>query len=361
MKHYHYFKRYAIIILPIIALVVTLVACKKDRLTDPQNNIESRDELSVKSTEQVIRQIKDFDKQIRQIKTGISRGERSVDVDSALWNIESLFNASFSFPDRNYIEKRKQELTYTIKVHNGRYVMMRDLSDLYDDIISTVREAYRNDGIDENKSLMSIIVKRGELVSNELRVKVVVISGRTAQQQFNIEAELWGPFKDDECWYYGEYGGSCDDPSIVSDAAKVLESVINFSYGNDQDESTASRNLYVDMTNISLTGNEHWNEKTNDYYIFYKVNCKESALYLDADDLNMYYHNLVDLIFKVVPNDVKYSSVLSKESKFMEINMEGMFTLEGKNKIYNHSTDILYGSKHVVKNTQLALPKDLLK
>lgn len=361
MKHYHYLKRYAIIILPIIALVVTLVACKKDKLTDPQNNTESWNELSVKSTEQVIKRIKNFDKQIKQIKTGVSRGEKSVDIDSALWNIESLFNASFSFPERNYVEKRKQELTYTINVHDGRYVMMHDLSELYDDIISTVREAYRNDGIVENKSLMSIIVKRGEIISNELKVKVLVISGRTSQKQIDLKAELWGPFKDDECWYYGEYGGSCEDPSIVYDAAKALENVINFSCGNEYDESTTCRSLYVDMTNISLTGKEYWNEKINDYYIFYKVNCQESELYLDAEALNMYYHNLIDVIFKVVPNDVKYSSVLSQDAKFMEINVDGMFTLEGKNKIYNHSMDILYGSKHVVKNKQLALPKDLLK
>lgn len=360
MKHY-YLKRYAIIFLPIIALIVTLFACKKDRLTEPQSNYNVDVEHSGRTSEYIIKRIKDFDKRLMQIKQGVSRGEQRIDIDSALWNIESLFNASFSFPELNYVEKRKQELSYTIKVHDGKYVMMGDVSVLYDDIIATVREAYRNDGIDTDKSLMSVIVKRGDVFSDKIGIKLLVITGRTAQKQSNLKAQLWGPFGDDDCWYFGEYGGSCEDPTILFDAAKALENVINFNYGNDMEESTSCRNLYVDMTNISLTGNEYWNEKTNDYYLFYKVNCPETSLYLDSQSLNSYFHNIVDVIFRLVPNDIKYSSVLSRDSDFMEINIEGMFSLDGSNKIYNHSTDVLYASKYEVLNSQLSPPRDLLK
>ena len=361
MKHYHYLKRYAIIILPIIALIVTLVACKKDKLTQPQSETVTFNEPDIKSSEHIVKRIKDFDKQLRQIKEGVCRGTQSVDIDSALWDIESLFNASFSFPERSYVEKRKQELLYTIDIHDGKYVEMKDVSTLYDDIISTVREAYRNDGIATDKSLMSIVVKRGEIVSGRLQVKLLLITGRTAKKHLDIKLEPFSPFKDDACWYYGEYGGSCDDPTIVYDAATALEDVINFNYANDIEESKKYRNLYVNMTNISLSGDEYWNDKQGDYYMFYKVNCPESSLYLDSKTLNKYFTNIVTVIFKLIPNDAKYSSVLSKDVDFIEVNIDGMFSLLGKNKIYNHNTDILYGSKFVVSNTQMAMPKDLLK
>ena len=356
----HYLKRYAIIILPIIAIIVTLVACKKDRLTDPQNDGKSVNELAIQSSEYIVKRINDFDKQIRQIKQGICRGDHSVDIDSALWNIESLFNASFSFPERNYVEKRTQELSCTIKVYDGKYVMMNDVSDLYDDIIGLVREAYRNDGIVADKSLMSIVVKRGEIFSDELKVKLLVISGRAAQKQSNLKIKQWGPFKDDECWYFGEYGGSCEDPDILYDAAKALEDAVNFYYGNEKEESNVYRNIYVGMTNVSLSGNEYWNDKLDDYYIFYKVNCPKSSLYLDSQSLNKYYHNIVDVIFRLIPNDAKYSSILSQCSDFMEINIDGLFMLDGNNKVYNHNADILYGTKYMVLKSQMLQPKDLL-
>lgn len=340
---------------------MALVACKKDKLTEPQSNYSTADELVAKSSEHIVKRINDFDKRIKQIKQGVCRGEQRIDIDSALWNIESLFNASFSFPELNYVEKRKQELSYSIKVYDDKYVMMNDVSDLYDDIITTVREAYRNDGIVADKSLMSVVVRRGDVFSDKLEIKILLITGRTAHNQSDLKAELWGPFGDDDCWYFGEYGGSCEDPTIVYDAAKALENAINFNYGNEVEKSISYRNIYVDMTNISLKGNEYWNDKLNDYYIFYKVNCPESSLYLDSQSLNNYFHNITDVIFKMIPNDVKYLSVLSKDSDFIEINIDGLFALEGNNKIYNHCTDIMYASKCVVLNSQMSPPRDLLK
>ena len=160
--------------------------------------------------------------------------------------------------------------------------------------------------------------------------------------------------------HFGEYGGSCEDPDILYDAAKALEDAVNFYYGNEKEESNVYRNIYVGMTNVSLSGNEYWNDKLDDYYIFYKVNCPKSSLYLDSQSLNKYYHNIVDVIFRLIPNDAKYSSILSQCSDFMEINIDGLFMLDGNNKVYNHNADILYGTKYMVLKSQMLQPKDLL-
>ena len=82
-----------------------------------------------------------------------------------------------------------------MNIHDGKYVEMKDVSTLYDDIISTVREAYRNDGIATDKSLMSIVVKRGEIVSGRLQVKLLLITGRTAKKHLDIKLEPFSPLK----------------------------------------------------------------------------------------------------------------------------------------------------------------------
>ena len=355
-----YLKKGIFIILPVLAVVAFFVACKKDKLTDPEY-YEHHNHNEDKTSDYVVNRIMKFDNKLKQIKQGLYRDISNISADSALWDIESLFNATFSFPDRNYVEKKIQKLSFNIDIYDGEYLKMEDVSDLYDDIIISVREAYRNDGIESDKSLMSIVINKGEIISDKLYVDLLMVSGRAAKKQYNYKAELWGPFKDDDCWYFGEYGGSCDDPSIVYDAAKALEDVINFNYGNRQEETSAHRNIYVNMTNISLSGNEYWNERLNDYYLYYKVNCPDSLLYLDHNELNKYYHNIRDVIFNVIPNDVKYSSVLPISCEFMEICIDGMFSMEGKNTIHNHNTNVIYGNKHVISKIEMGPAVDLLK
>lgn len=355
-----YLKRNAIFLL-IIAIFVTLVACKKDKLTDSQSFDKSVENLSAMSADDVVKRITDFDTQIKQVKKGVCRGVQNAEIDSVLWNIESLFNTSFSFPELNYVEKKRQELSFKIKVQNGKYLAMNDVCILYDEIVSNVREAYRNDGIDADKSLLSIVLNRGEIISDELEVKLLLITGKVLPEQYRLRDVTSAPFDEDDCWYFGEYGGSCDDPSIVYDAAKALEDKINLTYQNKRNISNKYRSIYVGMTNVSLTGNEYWNDSINDYYIFYKQNCPDSLLYLNHEDLNKYYQNMIDVIFKIVPKDKKYSSVLSQSADFMEVYIDGMFSLEGKNTLHNHNTDILYSSKYQISKSLLIQPKDLLK
>ena len=358
MKRIHL--RRCIVILPILAIAVIIASCKKDKLTEP-DDVNYQNSNSDRMSEYIVNRIKRFDNQLKLIKQGSCRDDSSIAVDSALWNIESLFNATFSFPDRIYVEKRIQELSFKIDVDKDGFLKVHDVSDLYDDIIASVRDAYRNDGFSNDKSLMSIVIKKGNIISGELHFKLLLISGRTAKNQSNIEAEACGLFKADDCWYFGEYGGSCDDPNIVYDAAKALENIINFNYGNKLEESSGYRNLYVNMTNISLEGNEYWNDRLNDYYIYYKVNCPDSLLYLDYRELNKYLLNMCDVIFRIVPYDSKYSSVLTPTSDFIEVSMEGLFSIDGNNTICNHNTNILYGDKYVVSKLSIGSAVDLLK
>lgn len=361
MKQNH-LNRIALIAIGVFALMLSLSSCEKDKFTEPSTNIgNDKDEVVADAkVDRIVQRIKRFDNQIKEIKNGAYRGDEYMNADSALWNIESLFNTTYSFPDKNYVEKKIHELSFNIDVDND-LMSMKDVCTLYDQIVASVKEAYRNDGISSDKGLMSLFVEKGESRSGKLTVKVLAVTGRTDCHQIDYKPHLFGPFDSDECWYYGGYGGSCDDPYILNDAAELIEDTINYKYAHRPEIKHNYRNIYVDAFYIMLNGNEYWDQNSNDYSIFYKINCDKEELYLDGNEMNRYYYNEVELIKNDIPNDPAYSSLFVEDVVFIEINIDGSEIQTGNDVIYNHQNYIFYGSPYLIENKVLGNPVDLLK
>lgn len=358
----NHFNRIVLIAIGVFALMLGCLSCNKDKLTEcPINNSsDEMDEVITDSkAELIVQRIKRFDNQLKEIKNGAYRGSGYMNVDSALWNIESLFNATYSFPDKNYVEKKIHELSFNIDVLDD-LMSMKDVSVLYDQIVAATKVAYRDDGFTSNKGLMSLFVNKDELRSGMSAVKVLVVTGRTDSHQIEIKPHLFGPFDDDECWYYGEYGGTCSDPYVLNDAAELIEDTINYKYGYKPDVRQNCRNIYVDMFYVVLDGDEYWDKANNDYYVFYKTNCDKEELFLNGSELNRYYYNEVHLIKDLIPNDSKYSSLFANGAEFIEINIDGSKMYIDNDVIYNHQNYIFYGTSCLVENKQLGIPVDLL-
>lgn len=353
--------RITLLIISVFVFTSVFVACKKDKLTEPQSP-KKEETYSDDKTKSVVKRIKSFENQLKNIKEGTCRQDFYIDVDSAMWNIEALFNATFSSPDEKYADKKIQELSFDIDIHRDNKLSMRAVNSLYDEIIMSVREAYINDGFTHDKGLMSIVVKRDGLGTRAAKLNVTVISGTTTRTQSTEQPQLieYGPFKSSACWYYGEYGGSCDDPNLLTDAAELLEDTINYFYGYvPAMKSYSNRNIYVDMTFIQLNGNEYKFDNGK-YYLFYKNNCDKDELYLNGEELNRYYSNIKKVIFSKVPNDPRYVPELPKDPSFMEINIDGLRTISGNDVVYNHQCYILYGSKCEVSRNEMGSVKDIL-
>ena len=342
----------------IFTLVMVFMSCKKDKLTEPPLNNNQVVTTYDFKTNQVVQRIKKFDNRLKEVKQGIYRSNELVNVDSAMWNIESLFNITYASPDDNFVDKKIQELSFDVKLIDNKLSIV-DVGNLYDEIIMSVREAYRNDGFTDNKSLMSMFIEKEEVRSDGLKVKAVVVSGRTDQQQHNYEPVLHGPFDVGSCWYYGELGGSCDDPYLLTDAAELLEDTINYYHGYKPNKYPNCRNIYVNLTSIPLEGNEYWCNATQDYSIYYKVNCDKEDLYLDANDLNEYYYSEVDVIKNRVPTDPLYASLFDDDYVFMEVNIDGLRAYR-ENVIHQHKNYIFYGTPYSVKNNEFGTQKNLL-
>ena len=341
-----------------VLLSVGFVACKKDKITEPLTNDEKQ-EIYDSKTNQIVQRIKRFDNQLKEIKQGTYRGDNYINADSAIWNIEALFNTTYSFPDKKFVEKKVHELSFEIDVNNDM-LSMKDVNELYDEIITTVREEYRNDGFTHDKALMSLFVSKNETRSGRLCVDVVAVTGKTDNHQIDYKPFLHGPFSYDACWFFGEYGGSCDNPDVLTDAAELLEDTINYYHGYKPQECSNRRNIYVNMIYVPLKGNEYWDKNNNEYYIFYKEDCDKDELYIDGNKLNHYYQNELKVIKEFVPKDSEFSYMFADDVMFMEINIDGMTTSEANSTIYNHQNYIFYGTNCSVKQDEFGSPIDLL-
>lgn len=347
-----------ILAISLLALVVGVMACKKDKYTDPPT--QNSDYVIPSKTQLVVQRIKKFDKQLKEIKNGLHKGDNHIHIDTVIWNIESLFNATYSFPDYYYKETIIQELDFEIDVDDNDCLLMSDVNMLYEEIINSVRETYRNDGFVHDKALMCIIVNRGDIVSNKSNVNVKVVSGQRTDDPLGPYPVLNGPFKEGDCYYFGEYGGSCDDPTLLTDAAEVLEDTINYYYGWSPKEPDPVRSLYVNVSSIVLIGDEYYDDNNDSYYIYYHENPDESLLYLDENQLNRYYNNELKVIFDIVPNDPEHIPNLPEEPRFMEINIDGVRITEGETNICFHHNTIIYGTHHIIHEYDMSVPVDLL-
>lgn len=353
---------FTLIIVCAIILIMKLPSCKKDRLTDPTIKDVNESYLYDGETRRVVQSIKNFDSHLSLLKQGLCRTDSYMDVDSAIWCIESLFNATYSFPEKKYVEKYVKELSFEIEAYNDK-LSMKDVNALYENIISSVKDVYNNDGFVSDKGLMSIFVQKGENRSGKIDVKVVVVTGRCADYDIDLVPILYGPFKDGSCWYYGEYGGSCEDPNIITDAAELLEDTINYYHGYKPNVSKGMREIYVNMQSVYLQGNEFWSDVSDDYYIYYKVNCDMADLYLDVNDLNRYYYNEVEVIKNLVPHSSEYASVIQDDHVFMEVNIDGIKGFDDDDymsDVYMHNNYIFYGIPYKVKEDEFGERKDLL-
>ena len=104
----------------VITSVVIFLSCKKDKLTEPRQNINQEITAYDFKTNQVVQRIKKFDKKLKEVKQGVYRTNELVNVDSAMWDIESLFNITYSSPDDIFVDKKIQELSFDVKLIDNK-------------------------------------------------------------------------------------------------------------------------------------------------------------------------------------------------------------------------------------------------
>ncbi len=350
-------KGVALLVLLAVGTALYLAACKKEIVT-PINNI-GQDDYSGYTDEAkaVAGKVMKFRRQLDD-KEQVARSGLCMPIDSVVWNVEALFNAEFACPERKYLETVKQELEFYVDINANNEAPFGEVADLYDEITAEVRQAYANDGINDEKSLKAVVVDKGEIRGDQVKLKVYVVSGKMETCN-GIKNPVPGPFGPDDCWYYGEYGGTCADPSVFGDAAEIIEDTINYYYGGAMVPQTGFRKLNYGMFMTSLEGGEYLDENGEPYLYHYDVN-GNPPLYLNGDWLNYYYTRELEVLLHLLPVDLMTMGALPEIPAFVEVDIVGMMGYVGNGSYYYHRNYIIYGSKVLIPSHDLPPLRDLL-
>lgn len=353
MKHI-FFRNFVLFAVSAFVIVLGLYACKKDILK-PQTNYESDFALTPEcdaKAKAFVNKVNNFRTQLEKCK--VERNDDNINIDSALWNMEALFNTSYSFPERDYVETVNQELTFFIDTNGNDCLSMNTVSSLYDDITNSVRDAYANDGISQDKSLMTVVFEKDDVVDGRTAVKVHVVSGRSSDNNGETPVES-GPFKEGDCWYFGEYGGSCDDPSIVYDAAEIIEDSINYYYAGVPVPRPGHRYINHSMKILSLAADSHF-RPDGTTYLFHSGYSNYSTLFFNYAMLNHYFNGERIVILHLLPADLKNSGELSDNDCFIQVDIKGL----SQSGVAFHDNTITYGDRILVPINEIGPARDLL-
>lgn len=349
----------ALVVLVAIGIAVYLVACKKQKVT-PINNksvIENAYSGYTDEARNVAFRIRKFKSQLVD-KEEVMRNEVYMPLDSVVWNVEALFNAEYTFPERKYLETVKQELEFFVDVNADNEVYFGVVADLYDEIIESVRQVYSNDGINTDKSLMAVVVDKGEIVGGRAEIDVCVISGQVDNTN-SLKDPVQGPFGPHDCWYYGEYGGTCDDPSVFGDAAEVIEDTINYYYSKTVVPQSGFRGVNFEMFRVVLNGDEYLDENGEPYLYFYYLN-EEPPLNLNYELLNYYYNRELEVLMHLLPSDPIYQGEMPSAPAFIEVDIVGLYDYVGNGSCFHHKNYVIYGNRCFIPSQELPPLRDLL-
>lgn len=348
----------SLIVMLMAGVAIYFEACKKEIVT-PINNMQALNDYPDYTPEAklVAGKIRRFKKQLVE-KESVARSGLNMPIDSVIWNVEALFNAEHAFPERKFLKTVKQELEFSVALNGNNEAHFEEVADLYDDITDAVRYAYLNDGVNVDKALKAVVVERGEIVGNTQKIKAYVISGE-ARNDNSVKDPLTGPFGPADCWYFGEYGGTCDDPSVFGDAAEIIEDTINYYYGGNSVPQSGFRCVNHAMFRISLEGNEYFDSNGEPYLYYYGVN-DNPPLYLDYEMLNYYYTRELQVLLHLLPNDLINQGVLPHLPAFIEVDIVGQLGYVANTSCYHHSNYVVYGSKAIIPSQELPPVRDLL-
>lgn len=347
----------SLLLLLIAGIVLYMEACKKNAVT-PINNIAGHvDDYPGYSEDarRIAGSINRFRKQLDD-RESVARSGLYMPIDSIIWNVEALFNAEYTFPERKYLETVKQEMEFFVNVNDNNEASFSVVAELYDGITDAVRQMYSNDGISVDKSLKTVVIDKGEKEGNRVKINVYVVSGKMVNKD---PEPVDGPFGPGDCWYYGEYGGTCDDPSVFGDAAEILEDTINYYYGGMSVPQPGFRRLNTGMFRTSLEGNEYLDENGEPYLFFYSTN-SIVPFYLNDDLLNYYYIRELEVLLHLLPVDLIEQNLLPVAPAFIEVDIVGLLGNIGNQSYYHHKNYIVYGHIAFIPEQELPPLRDLL-
>jgi len=285
-----------------------------------------------------------------------------ISKEDARWNLETLFNATYGFPDLTYRKTVTDTALLYLPVDASGNALLEDVVAVYDEILSLVTGFYINANFDE-KGFLFMQLSSGDVANGELEIRLEAVTGARLGTQDDPPMNF-GPFYDGDDWMYGHGWGKCDtiyDTIIDSDAAEQLQIAIHSNKKAQPMPPSGFRWMTVNHFDITLIGNEYM--ENGEYLIFYKENYNESDMCIDSTKMNIHFHGQEQVIYQKVP---QYHPVFPEfqsmeEWMFLNCIIEGIddFTKANIQRI-RHNNKLYYAEVILVPISEIPHPVDLL-
>ena len=194
------------------------------------NKKEDSVDEALKQGEATLARIMDFKQKVDyyQAYPDVKDGE-SITLDKAIWNIEALFNLTYSYPELSYGHTVTADSMLYLPVQAGNSVLLTDLTVFYGQMYEAVRAIYH--GIDlDNKQFLVLDVEAGERHGNLQAITLHSAQGSVKGTLATPPSPPQnGPFPPGISWWYGENGGNNQGNFwLEKDAADTLTSMLNY-------------------------------------------------------------------------------------------------------------------------------------
>ena len=343
----------AVVLIAIYAGMVLMHSCSKSEVTrqpvaNNENLAMSADDIHFQNK---LISFKDKVNYIRE-NPDYKSGE-VMDADSALMYIESLFNATYGFPDERYGKTRTDQTTVLIDLNSSNEVLMDDVVVVFDEIINIVTQYYYQCEF-EDKGFILLDISRGIISDNKLEIGLRSVIGEKAGE--------WDPFGPDDYWWYGKKKGDCDWNVGFgeTDAAEKIQYAIN---NNKPIVSPPPGYIFVynNYEDIDLFGYEYENEN-GEKLIFYIENASGNFTVdeqcLDPNEMNFHFYGEKEVIYNILP--LEYNK--PPNWIFMECDLEGKEESSPIGSCYptiHHQNKLTYATRHLAAIAVIGPPIEL--
>jgi len=348
-----FFQLFALVILA----GLMLHGCQKEPQSgDPAG--QSHEMVYTPKAAQLVADINSFKQKMTAVRENphLKSGE-VISKEEARWNIETLFNVTYGFPDLSYSKTITDTALVYLPVDASGNALLEDVVAVYEEVLALVTDFYLAANFDE-KGFLFMQLKSGEVVNGQMEIFVSSITGEQRSTPPDPPQE-WKPFEEGDEWWYGEYKGDCDWNQDGTDAAKELEHYLNTNKHVPPPPPTGFRYIYVDHEFIERFGDEYLDDDGN--YLIYYIEREAGDFTIDEkclnwEELNFHYFGQKEVIYNIIPEEENKP----ENWKFMSCELTGE-EADGRITIHpclHHKNELTYAYRYLVPICDIPLPTE---
>ena len=329
-----------LVTLLVASMAITTVSCKKEQTT-----------TDTAQGEATLARIMDFKQQVDYYKANpdVKDGE-AVTLDEAIWNIEALFNLTYSYPELSYSRTETADTVLYLPVGSDNTVLLTDLTVFYGQMYEVISDIYHSIELD-SKQFIILDVELGERHGNQQAIRLQSVQGSAKGiQPPTPQPIVWAPFAEGPAWYYGEDRGMINGVlEGKMDAADTLANKLNAFLVPKAPHGQAY--IYTEIMMKELPYNYHipfsFNPFQGDYCEFYVQDAEEEDKWLSTSQMNFQYFGERYLVLNTLRDyEGGGQSPVPSDFKLFNVTIEDYH--DDQSLTIGHHTKAYYGQRETV-------------